>query len=82
MTSRERERAGFDFAVAEECQVYSECRAYTSIYGRHVIEIEYDDNGIRAFRRACNLRGDAISVVFRDRQLRRPSHRQYEYAAC
>ncbi len=39
VTSRERERAGFDFAVAEECQVYSECAAYTSVYGRHVLEI-------------------------------------------
>ena len=39
-------RLGFDFAVAEECQVYGECDSYTAAYGRHVIEIEYTDDGL------------------------------------
>jgi hypothetical protein len=62
-------RIGFDFAVTEECQVYSECDAYTAVYGRHVIEIEYTDNPRSAFTTACKLRGDAISVVLRDRDV-------------
>jgi hypothetical protein len=31
--------AHFDFAIAEECQVYSECASYTRAYGRHVIVV-------------------------------------------
>src|SRR6185437_13890287 len=50
-------KLGFDFAIAEECQAYSECDSYTRVYGDHVIEIEYPDNGGRAgFTRACGAR--------------------------
>jgi hypothetical protein len=65
-------RAGFDFAIAEECQVYSECDAYTSVYGRAFIEIEYTDQPIAAFDTACRLRGATTSVVLRDRQVSTP----------
>lgn len=62
---------GFDFAIAEECQVYSECGAYTRAYGTHVIEIEYPDNGgLANFERACRARGDRISIQYRDRDVR------------
>jgi hypothetical protein len=61
-------RIGFDFAIAEECQAYSECDSYTRVYGSNVIEIEYPDNGGRAgFSAACRDRGDTISIVYRDR---------------
>jgi glycosyl hydrolase family 114 len=63
-------RIGFDFAIAEECQAYSECGRYTRAYGRHVIEIEYPDNGGRAgFAAACRARGKRISIVYRDRDV-------------
>jgi hypothetical protein len=62
-------RIGFDFAIAEECQVYSECGGYRHAYGRHVIEVEYTDSPHRYFRRACAARGDAISIVLRDRDV-------------
>lgn len=65
-------RAGFDFAVVEECQVYSECDAYTAVYGRALIEIEYTDQPIEAFVTACRLRGATASVVLRDRQVTLP----------
>jgi len=58
---------GFDFAVAEECEVYRECDAYTDAFGDNVIEIEYTDNGTEAFTRACATRGDRVSVLLRDR---------------
>ncbi len=68
-------RMGFDFAIAEECQPYHECDRYRRAYGDRVIEIEYLDNGGEAsFQRACRLRGDQISLVLRDRDVR-PSGR-------
>lgn len=73
----------FDFAVAEECQVYSECSAYTRVYGRHVIEIEYSDAGGRAnFRSACAARGSSISIVYRDRDLVSRGAPGYVFATC
>ena len=61
---------GFDFAIAEECQRYDECDAYTGEYGDLVIEIEYPDSGGRAnFERACAERGARISIQYRDRDV-------------
>ncbi len=36
-----RAEMGTDFAVAEECDRWNECDAYTSAYGDHVLVIEY-----------------------------------------
>lgn len=61
---------GFDFAIAEECQPYEECASYLDAYGDHVIEIEYpDDGGAPGFARACRLRGNRISIDYRDRDV-------------
>ena len=74
---------GFDFAIVEECQVYSECGAYTRTYGRLVYEIEYVDNGGAAgFARACSARGRSISIVYRDRDVLPRGSRGYVYRAC
>jgi hypothetical protein len=67
IAARAKRVAGFDFAIAEECPVSRACHAYRDTYGRHVIEIEYTDNGAQAFRTSCARRGAAISVVLRDR---------------
>lgn len=68
--SKNGRRLGFDFAIAEECQPYRECASYLSAYGDRVIEIEYpDDGGEHNFQLACRLRGDRISVVYRDRNV-------------
>ncbi len=67
---RGRTIAKFDFAIAEECERYRECDAYTSVYGDRVIEIEYTDYSRSVFDRACAARGSRISVVLRDRLLR------------
>jgi hypothetical protein len=64
-----RDQIGFDFAIAEECQVYDECGRYRRVYGRHLVEIEYSDNQRRYFTAACAARGDAVSVVLRDRDV-------------
>ena len=72
---------GFDFAVAEECEVYGECGAYEA-YGGRVYEIEYTDNGREAYERACAARGDVASVILRDRDVLPAGTEGYEYAAC
>lgn len=77
-----RSTIGFDFAVAEECQVYRECDAYTRAYGRHVIEIEYTDNGRAAYAAACRARGRSISVLLRDRDVVPRGRRAYRSRSC
>lgn len=59
-------RSGYDFAVAEECQEYDECGAYTSAYGTKVIEIEYTAT---RFTQACQVRRGRVSLLLRDRDV-------------
>ncbi len=80
--TRGRSKIGFDFAVAEECQRYSECGRYLAAYGPAVIEIEYTDYSSSVFDRACASHGAAISIIQRDRQLRPSGHRKYHYSQC
>jgi hypothetical protein len=82
LTKSQRKAIGFDFAVSEECGVWHECSSYRAAYGRHVIEIEYTDNGRRAFARSCRDHGTVWSVVLRDRMLVTPSNPHYAYKAC
>jgi len=67
-----------DFAVAEECNRYSECDAYTAVYGAQVYVIEYRrtdfDAGCRDF--------PELSIVLRDLQLRGPGSASYVYDGC
>jgi hypothetical protein len=79
VTARQAERAGFDFAIAEECARYRECRRYRRVHGENVIVIEYRR---RDFNRACDTVGDDLSVVLRDRQVRKPGSPRYVYDAC
>ncbi|NYJ74844.1 endo alpha-1,4 polygalactosaminidase [Allobranchiibius huperziae] len=58
--------SGYDFAVAEECQEYDECDAYTSAYGTKVIEIEYSAD---QFAQACAARRGRVSLLLRDRDV-------------
>lgn len=81
-SARLRRTVGFDFAIAEECQVYRECQFYTRAYGDHVIEIEYTDNGRAAYAKACSRRGTRISVILRDRDVVPRGSPHYVYRAC
>ena len=60
---------GFDFALAEECEIHRECDSYADVYGDALIEIEFADQDARAFVYACEARGRRVSVVRRDRTL-------------
>ncbi|MHC5796904.1 endo alpha-1,4 polygalactosaminidase [Lacisediminihabitans sp. FW035] len=73
---------GFDFAIAEECQVYSECGSYTGPYGNNVIEIEYTDNARSAYTKACATQGKSISVILRDRDVVAKGQSAYRYEYC
>lgn len=55
--------------VAEECQVYRECAAYTASYGAAVVEVEYTDNGVPAFEEACRERAGEHPILLRDRDV-------------
>ncbi len=56
-TAEQARAAGFDFAVAESCQVYAECGDYTDVHGDRVLEVEYADDGREPFEEACAARG-------------------------
>jgi hypothetical protein len=74
---------GFDFAIAEECNVYAECGAYTGPYGNRVYEIEYTDNGgMSNYDAACAARGSSISIIYRDRDVVAKGRSGYVYQAC
>jgi hypothetical protein len=57
---------GYDFAIAEECGRWRECRSYVQAYGDHVYAVEYRR---KDFRRTCRHWGDRLAVVLRDRDL-------------
>jgi hypothetical protein len=77
-----RRHVGFDFAIAEECQVYSECNFYTKTYGAQVYEVEYTDNGRAAYAKSCAARGARISIILRDRNVVPRGVKGYTYEAC
>lgn len=77
-----RNALGFDFAVAEECELYRECGSYVRVYGTRLIEIEYTDNGRGAFRRACRVRAGQASILLRDRALSPSSSRRHVSTSC
>jgi hypothetical protein len=69
---------GFDFAVAEECNAFSECDGYTAVYGDLVFAIEYDD---ASFATGCAAYPQ-LSIVRRDRELVVPGDAAYVFDGC
>ena len=69
---------GTDFAVAEECNRYHECDAYTTAYGDHVLVIEYRR---RDFDAGCAAYPN-LSIVLRDLDLVPEGKKGYVYDAC
>jgi hypothetical protein len=72
-------KAGFDFAVAEECGEWDECDAFTATYGHNVVVIEYTQNG---FNKACRDFGSRLSIVLRDVSVSAPGSGSYIYKTC
>ncbi len=73
-----RAELGTDFAVAEECNRWSECDAYTDVYGEHVLVIEYRQVDFEA---GCAAYPD-LSIVLRDVNLVPPSSSAYVFDGC
>lgn len=73
------EATGFDFAIAEECGRWRECRSYTAAYGDQVYVIEYRRQD---FRFTCNHWADQLSIVLRNLQVTAPGSKNYVYRAC
>ncbi len=73
-----RDEMGTDFAVAEECDRYSECDVYTGAYGDHVLVIEYRR---RDFDKGCAAYPN-LSIVLRDLDLVTPTDKGYVHDAC
>jgi hypothetical protein len=67
-----------DFAVAEECNRYEECDAYTRGYGDHVLVIEYRR---RDFDAGCAAYPN-LSIVLRDLDLVAPTDKGYAFGSC
>ena len=59
-----------------------ECSAYTALYGNHVLEIEYTDNGRSACTTACTARGATLSIIYRDRDVVAKGQPGYHYEYC
>ena len=77
--SKSLKAAGFDFAIAEVCQVYGECAEYTAVYRTEVFEIEYT---YKAYQAACKARGARLSVIQRDRDVVPRGTAGYAYRSC
>jgi hypothetical protein len=69
---------GTDFAVAEECNRYSECDQYQAAYGNLVFVIEYRDQD---FAKGCTDFPE-LSIVRRDVNVTKPGSASYVYQAC
>lgn len=77
-----RTRAGFDFAVVEECRRYRECDRFSRVWGEGWIEVEYSDGDPQWFARACSERGAIGTVLLRDRNIVPRGHPDYVSRWC
>jgi hypothetical protein len=73
-----RSEMGTDFAVAEECNRWSECSDYVAAYGDLVFVIEYRQQD---FTQGC-ADFPNLSIVLRDLNLVTPSAGAYVYDHC
>lgn len=74
----QRTAMGTDFAIAEECNRYSECDVYTGAYGEHVLVIEYRR---RDFDAGCSA-FPGLSIVLRDLELVSAGSGGYVFDDC
>lgn len=76
------ERAGFDFAIAESCAAFDECRSYAEAYADRVLDIEYANEIPRPFSELCADGGRPASMILRDHDLEPPDSGAYVFEAC
>jgi hypothetical protein len=79
---------GFDFAVAEECELFDECDAYP--YPGRVFEVEYTGTApitragttLSAFAWACERRAGEHAITLRDRDVVASDDPAYVFDHC
>lgn len=76
------DRAGFDFAVTEECAAYRECDLFSAVYGGRVIDIEYADELPRPFAEMCSDPESPDAMILRDRDLTTPADPAHVFERC
>jgi hypothetical protein len=79
LSTAKAKKAGFDFAVAEECGQWGECDEYTRTYGNKVLVIEYSQS---SFTKVCASHGSKLSIVLRDVAVSAPGSKTYVWKAC
>lgn len=77
-----RKVIGFDFAVSEQCHRFSECAAYTRVYGSQVIDIEYAGNLRGTFKAVCDDPQTPRNTILRDIKLSPRGGKPYVYEHC
>lgn len=82
LAKRGHDEIGFDFATSEECDTYSECGAFTTVYGKRVYDIEYTDDLRGTFHAVCARSATPRLTILRDRDLVTPSAKAYVYQRC
>ncbi|GHD82067.1 glycosyl hydrolase family 114 [Salinibacterium amurskyense] len=73
---------GFDFAIVEECDQYSECGDFTDFYGDAVIDVEYTDELRRPFTEVCADAATPPITMLRDRDLTPPGSAEHTFEHC
>jgi glycosyl hydrolase family 114 len=75
--------AGFDFAMVESCQRWTECDGYTDVYGTQIYEVEYvEEGGKKNFDAACAARGSKVSITYRDVLVKPAGKSGYTFKYC
>ncbi|MEV8565361.1 endo alpha-1,4 polygalactosaminidase [Streptomyces sp. NPDC051322] len=72
-------RAGFDFAVVEECGSYHECADFAGAYDGRVFDVEYRR---KDFDTACRSWGSQLSITLRDRDVVPAGQDGYVHRGC
>ena len=82
LARRGKAEIGFSFVVSEECHRWDECRAYTDVYGKQVINIEYSDDLRGTFEEVCADPQTPKSTILRVRMLLPMGRQGSVYRRC
>lgn len=82
LAARGEKTIGFDFVTTEECDRYSECGAFTKVYGKRVYDVEYTDDLRGTFGAVCSRKATPALTILRDRDLVTSASEAYVYRHC
>jgi hypothetical protein len=82
LEARGRDEIGFDLAVVEECDRWSECGDFADVYGDRVLDVEYTDDLLDTFAETCEREDTPASTILRDRDLVPADDDAHVYERC